>query len=336
MDWTVIIPTRGRPTKLAACLRALGNQKEAPGFEVLVSVDGPDGGEGVVVDDLGAACGARVMFSDVAQGPASARNRAFESARGRWTLLLNDDVVPAPDLLARHAAARGEGVVGGDDMVLGSAPFKVEPHDRLFDRLIRETSMVFFYDQMTDDDPSRDWGWRHAWTLNLSLRTEAVREVGGFTDALPGAAFEDIELAWRLRERFGSRVLYRPGAVVEHDHRYEPAGYLKRERMLGRDAWALAGANATCALELFGRDLHDPSEVAYSGAFVDREASTAARAEAVFCSLADLPSGAIDGRVVPAVYQQHLLLKRWWWRFGLLEAAGAARALGDGMPVGGA
>jgi hypothetical protein len=50
----------------------------------------------------------------------------------------------------------------------------------------------------------RDWGWRHAWTLNLSVRTDAVNEVGGFSTALPGAAFEDVELGWRLRERFGS------------------------------------------------------------------------------------------------------------------------------------
>jgi hypothetical protein len=52
--------------------------------------------------------------------------------------------------LARHAARRGRRVgVGDNDLVLGSAPFRVEKPDRLFDRLVRETSMVFFYDQMT-------------------------------------------------------------------------------------------------------------------------------------------------------------------------------------------
>ena len=40
-------------------------------------------------------------------------------------------------------------------MVLGSAPWKVHEPDSLFDRLIRETSMVFFYDQMTDEPGRR-------------------------------------------------------------------------------------------------------------------------------------------------------------------------------------
>lgn len=335
MEWTVIIPTRGRPTKLAACARALARQADAPGFEVLVSVDGPDRGEGVVVDEFGSALDARLLSSDSPAGPAAARNRAFAEARGRWTLLLNDDVVPDADLLARHAAARAEGGVGGDDLVLGSAPFRVEKPDRLFDRLIRETSMVFFYDQMDDRDPTRDWGWRHAWTLNLSVRTDGVNEAGGFSTALPGAAFEDVELAWRLRERFGSRVLYRPAARVEHDHRYEPAGYLQRERMLGRDAWALAGASSACAAELFGRDIRSNEEIAYSAEFVAREARGAAEIERGFLGLADLPSTAAGAALVPVIYQQHLLLKRWWWRVGLLEAAGESTGSIDGGPVAG-
>ncbi|MEM7754505.1 MAG: glycosyltransferase [Planctomycetota bacterium] len=328
MDWTVIIPTRGRPTKLAACVRALSRQTAAPEFELLVAVDGPDQGEGLVVEELAGNVPATVLVSDEPAGPAAARNRAFAEARGRWTLLLNDDVVPEADLLARHVEARAEGAVGDDDLVLGSAPFRVEKPDRLFDRLVRETSMVFFYDQMDNADPARDWGWRHAWTLNLSVRTDAVNEVGAFSTALPGAAFEDVELGWRLRERFGAsgggRVLYRPAARVEHDHRYEPAGYLGRERMLGRDAWALADANAACAHELFGRDIRSADEVAYSRAFVEREARTAALIESGFLSLGGIPADAVGSKLVPILYQQHLLVKRWWWRVGLLEGSGEA------------
>jgi hypothetical protein len=302
----------------------------------VVAVDGPDAGEGAACARDGAGLDLRVLTSDEPAGPAAARNRAFEVARGEMTLLLNDDVVPDAACLARHAAARAE--VGPHDMVLGSAPFRVEADDRLFDRLVRETSMVFFYDQMTPakvgaagwDDPSfrgHDWGFRHAWTLNLTLPTEDVRAVGGFTTALPGAAFEDVELAWRLRERFASRVIYRPEAIVEHDHRYEPEGYLERERALGRDAWALAGVSAGCARELFGRDIRSDEEVAYSRAFVARERATVARLESSFRGLVELPAGSVGGAhgsaLLELVYQQHVVLKRWYWRSGLLEAAGA-------------
>ncbi len=339
MEWSVVIPTKGRPGKLAACVAALAGQKDAPAFEVIVGVDGPDAGEAAACEGVRGGLDLRVVASQPkrggALGPAAARNRALELARGRMLLLLNDDVVPAGDLLARHVAARAG--VSDKTMVLGAAPFRVEADDRLFDRLIRETSMVFFYDQMTAakvgaasaEDPAfrdRDWGYRHAWTLNLSVELEAVKAVGGFATTLPGAAFEDVELGWRLKERFGSAVVYRPEAVVEHDHRYEPAGYLKRERMLGRDAWALARANEGCARDLFGRDVRSADEVAYSRAFVEREAKTAGRLEKAFLGLADLPAGAVGGEraseVLNLVYGQHVLLKRWWWRVGLLEAAG--------------
>lgn len=347
MEWSVVIPTKGRPGKLAACIAALAGQVGGPGgmgaegFEVIVGVDGPDQGEAAACEAVRGGLDLRVVASQPkrggALGPAAARNRALELARGRMLLLLNDDVVPAGDVLARHAAARAAGGISDRTMVLGAAPFRVESDDRLFDRLIRETSMVFFYDQMVPskvgaasaEDPAfrdRDWGYRHAWTLNLSVELEAVRAVGGFATTLPGAAFEDVELGWRLKEKFGSAVLYRPEAVVEHDHRYEPAGYLKRERMLGRDAWALARANEACARDLFGRDVRSAEEVAYSRAFVEREATTAGRLERAFLGLAELPAGAVDGErageIVNLVYGQHVLLKRWWWRVGLLEAAG--------------
>lgn len=340
---SVIIPTYARAAKLAACVRALAEQTIDPRrFEVLVSVDGPDAGEAAAVRD---AAGGKIEAAVIAgprQGPAAARNRVIANARGSLLLLLNDDVIPAPDLIARHAEAHESlaaeaARTGREDtrrpvMVLGSAPWVVHQPDRLFDRLIRETSMVFFYDRMdgvgTDAAapvPNRDWGFRHAWTLNLSVPTAVVREVGGFSESLPSACYEDLEWAWRVRERFGSPVLYRPLARVRHDHRYEPAGYLERERTLGADAFRLAAASPACARAVFGRDVDSPDELAYSRAFVDRERSAAERLELSFLALADLPASAIDGphapRLVTLIYEQHVLLKRWHWRRGLLEAA---------------
>ena len=37
-------------------------------------------------------------------GPGAARNRGATACRAPWTLILNDDAMPAPDLLARHLA----------------------------------------------------------------------------------------------------------------------------------------------------------------------------------------------------------------------------------------
>lgn len=336
MHLSVLIPTHQRPEKLASCLRGIARQTlDADLFEVLVGIDGPESGE---VEAAREAFPAARVFELPKAGPAATRNALIEQASGRWLLWLNDDVTPARDCLREHLEAQiSMDALGRPAMVLGAAPWKIHEPDRLFDRLVRESSMVFFYDQMTPErnpiacaDPLHDWGFRHAWTLNLSVPAANVREVGGFDATLPEACFEDLEWAWRMRERFATPVLFRPGAVVLHDHRYEPRGYLDRERKLGAQSWLLAGASPECARAIFGRDVRDRDEVEYARAFVERERSAAQRLEKTLCELASIPASAIGGphagTIIEAIYQQHLLLKRWCWRSGLVEAAGRVGA----------
>ncbi len=325
----MLVPTRGRPRAIARCVAALAAQRGAPPFEVLVGIDGPDAGETEAIERVRGSLDIRAEPGE-ASGPAATRNRLVAAARAPMLLLLNDDVVPDPDLVAVHACEQGLlGESGAPAMVLGDAPFACEEPDRLFDRLIRETSMVFFYDRMRGvhaRGPGHDWGFRHAWTLNLSAPTAMVRGVGGFCGSLPGAAFEDIELAWRLHDAFGARVLYRPGARVVHHHRYEPGAYLAREESLGRDALALARANPACALDTFGRDVASAGEAEACRAFVGRERKAADELRVSLLALAERPAeGATDGQV-REIYEKHLPLKRWHWRLGLSRASGERTA----------
>jgi hypothetical protein len=224
--------------------------------------------------------------------------------------------------------------------------------DSLFDRLVRETSMIFFYNVMNApaasphlpgvmacacglptgcDAAAHDWGFRHCFGLNHSVCTEALREAGGYTTFPATYGYEDVEAAWRLGERFGMPVLYRPRASAEHDHRYSPRDYLEREEKLGYAAWGFAHQSPSCARELFGRDITGEGEIGYCREFVAREAKTADRLRATLVSLASIPAGAVAGdqaaALINALYEQHLLLKRWMWRRGLARAAAEAAAL---------
>ena len=180
---TIVIPTRQRPELLSACVGALTRQQNAPRFEVIVTVDGPDSGESAAIRSAVAGhpdFDCTVIEGDP-EGPAVARNRAIESARGDLMLLLNDDVVPDGSLVRTHMEAHE--ALDNDALVLGSAPWH-RPHDEsLFDRMVFDTSTVFFYDTMenADDAKTRDWRFRHAWTLNLSLPPRLARSVGGFS-----------------------------------------------------------------------------------------------------------------------------------------------------------
>ena len=220
-------------------------------------------------------------------------------------------------------------------MILGSAPWVVPTtsEDTLFDRLVRETSMIFFYDRMTEAlaraevGTDHDWGFRHAWTLNLSLPRAEFERVGGFDERLTFACYEDLEFARRVHGNGRVPVLYRPACIAQHDHRVTPESYLARERLMGKAALQLAAAAPDCAREVFGRDITSREELDYSREFVRREQPLADRLAKSFAALATIPASSIDGpqaqMILRTLYEHHLLLKRWTWRQGLCEGLGA-------------
>lgn len=320
VDLTIAIPSRGRIGQLTRLLTALTRQTlHAHRFEVLVGLDG----EASPVSHPRA----RILRLQH-RGPAATRNTLVAIAQGEVILFLNDDVIPEPDLAERHLAAHRE--LGPADLVLGSAPWVVPEGDTLFDRLIRETSLIFFYDAMNEVERDRDWGFRHAWTLNLSLRTDIARQCP-FDERLRRAMFEDLEWGYRLALSHGSRVLYRPGARVTHDHRYTPADYLARERRLGAEALTLAAVNPACAEAIFRRDIRDAEFVRECRRLIAQEQEVAFVLEREFLDLAHAPvsAGAHSGADIPALYQRFVPLKRHWWRQGLVEAAARAPGLGS-------
>ncbi len=390
MDLSVIIPSHQRAEKLFACLDALAHQTLEPDrYEVLVGLDGADEVSewaaerawGAVVEracdaephgGVALAAGGLRIVTCRRQGYNGVRNELLGLASGRYLVSLNDDVLPDPEFLEAHLGAQDAAhEAGRPAIVAGYSPFRVHADDTLFDRLLRETSMVFFYDRMVgsgargpalDGGPDapeadaferpaargardRDWGFRHCWGMNFSAPLAAVREAGAFTAFDLAYGYDDIELAYRLTRRFGMPVLFRPEARADHDHRYTPREVLDRERRLGRSAWLYAGRHPEFARAVFGRDIRAEAEVAYSREFVEREGGTAERLERSFLGLAEIPARAVDwsdaraipsrvgegryaARLVNLVYEQHLLLKRWWWRRGLLEAAGAVAPAG--------
>ena len=331
MDVSVIIPTRGRPEKAAACVEALTRQTLAPErYEVLVGLDGPDPATVEAVTRVWNLPDEHLILDVGARaGQATVRNRLLPHARGRSLVFLNDDTIPSPALLEIHARepalARER---GRPALIVGSAPWKRPVPDRLFDRLIRETSMVFFYDRMDTPEslanPMRDWGFRHAWMINLSAPAELVRGVGGLGVFPCSYGYEDDELAYRLQRQHDAPVLYRPGAAAAHDHWLTPGEYLAREYKLGYAAHSFARLRPQCAAALFGRDVGGAEEREYTRLYVPRELPAARRLFESFLQAAALPAGAGDGLhgalLVRTLYEQHLPVKRWFWRRGLLDA----------------
>jgi len=330
MMLSVLIPTHGRPGLLDRCLRSLASQSaDGFGVEVIVGVDGDDSGETESAHRWSSATIPMRALPASHAGPAATRNRIVRDAAGETLLFLNDDVVAAPGLLEVHAAAQRELADKGQAaMVLGSAPWAVEQPDRVIDRLTRETSLVFFYDQMVGapaSDPDHDWGWRHAWTLNLSLPARCVREVGGFCERMRRPVYEDIELAFRVHERFGVPTLFRPDAVVEHHHRYEAASLLAREYVLGHQSHRLAEVSPACARDIFRRDPLDAAVLAGAKQTVEARRRDATLRIGEFFETAGEPSDLLDTEGLEAVYGLYVSCRGYLRSMGLADAgAGGA------------
>lgn len=329
----MLIPTFNRAAKLAACVASLARQTTAARFEVVVGLDGPDSeghdaAERAWRESGGPAGGLRVIECQRA-GYTIVRNRLVAEARGRVILSLNDDVVADPALVEahwrEHERRRVENM--GPAIVVGDAPYALRPPgqpDSMLDRIVRETSMVFFYDVMNTPeglrDREKDWGFRHCFGLNFSAQTALVREAGGFL-ALPHVyGYDDIELGWKLARRFNTPVIYRPEARVVHDHFYTASSLIEREFALGQAAWAFAAVNPEFARAVFGRDIRSSAEVARAGECLETQRDQASAARKVLNKLEQIPSSA-PGPSVREWYERVLPAKRWEWRRGLLTAA---------------
>lgn len=332
IEVSVVIPTRGRPGKLGACVASLARQSlPVDRYEVLVGLDGPDPASVEAATRVWDGPDDRLTIDVSAHsGPSAVRNRLLARAKGRTILFLNDDVVPSGTLVEVHAHEQDEAHRRGRPaLVVGSSPWKRFSNERLFDRLIRETSMVFFYDRMDTPEglsqPMKDWGFRHAWSLNLSGPLDMILSAGGFTVfPQPFYGYEDIELAYRMAQKHAAPVFYRPAARVEHDHRMDPCEYLGREYTLGYESLTFARMRPACSLALFGRDITGREEAEYCRMHVERERTTMVRLKASLEQMGlmspDILSGESGATLRRLLYEHHLPLKRWAWRAGLLDA----------------
>jgi len=228
--FSIVIPTYERPETLFQVLGALEGQTDPPSLEVVVVDDGSR-------DDTAARLEAyrpSYPFRFVSQrnrGPAAARNRGIEEARGRYVLFLGDDTVPEAGLLAVHAAAHGE----KRDSPVAVLGYTTWPHDRRvspFLHHINEYGLQFGYGLIDDFEAVP---FNFFYTSNISLPRALLLEAGLFDTTFPHAAWEDIEMAYRLM-KLGMKIVYRPRAVARHHHEITFSSFRRRQEKSGEAA----------------------------------------------------------------------------------------------------
>lgn len=200
---SVIVPVHNGAGFLDRCLARLA-QSTFRDYECIV-VDDASTDE---TRSVAAQHGARLVSLDQRGGPARARNRGAERARGEVLMFVDADVCVHADTLSQVAGHfRDHPAV---DALIGSYddaptdPGFISQYKNLFHHYTHQVSR------------------REAWTFWAgcgAIRRRLFLEVKGFDESYTRPSVEDIELGYRLRAR-GARIDLDPSVQVTHLKRW--------------------------------------------------------------------------------------------------------------------
>jgi GT2 family glycosyltransferase len=150
----------------------------------------------------------KVSFSQVEENPSAAHNRNTGAwkAHSDWICFTDADCVPKLNWIDQFANAITEetSAMGGTVALPAYMGYW-----GWCDHLIGFGSLATGIAKKQQLD--------FAATCNLCIRREIFQELGGFDESFIGAAGEDWDLSWRLREA-GYTIKFVPEAIVMHHH----------------------------------------------------------------------------------------------------------------------
>jgi GT2 family glycosyltransferase len=238
---SVVVCTRDRPDDLRRCLTSLTSQ-DHPNFAVWVVDNAPASGiTQQIVESFGHEMEIHYLV-EPRPGLSRARNTALRAdLDGDILAWLDDDEVADPLWLAELARA------------FDGRPEVVAASGAVIAAELRTQAQVWF-EQYGGHSKGRgftaDWFSPLTWSrqhplyplppfgvgANMALRTEAVRRLGGFDEALgagtPAQGAEDTKMFTDLLLA-GGTVAYWPSAVTRHFHRRDLNGLRRQMRGYG-------------------------------------------------------------------------------------------------------
>lgn len=234
---SVIIPTYNKPEVLKMTLEALERQTFPKNrFEVIVIDDGSLPGVRQKIKNFLSQIKLNLSFLvQNHRGPAAARNKGIKKAKGKIALIINDDTIATPELLERHYEFHQKhsfenfGLLG---LVTWHPDLEVTP----FMYWLEHGGPYFSFWPIK----GKEAGWQRFWTCNISLKKNFLLKNGLFDEEFPYAAWEDVELGYRLGKA-GFRLFYDKKALGYHYHPTTISSIKKKMRANGESAILLRG-----------------------------------------------------------------------------------------------
>lgn len=218
---SVIIPTRNGNDSLRVCLGALARDFPAEAETIVVS----DGGQ----TDLGTLLAdfltpLRLTCLHVQHGgPAYARNRGLEIARGEIAVFTDDDCSPRPGWLTAITA----GVSSSPAVATGGITFNGVPANSYADAAQVVLDLVALHELESCGEV------RFFPANNCAFPIAPLRQLKGFDESYHTSEDRDLLRRWRAA---GNRVAMAKDAVVDHNSAPDLLGYVRKFYGYGRGA----------------------------------------------------------------------------------------------------
>ena len=196
---SIIIPAYNAEKTIGQCLKALLEQSfPADAYEVIVVDDGSTDKTGEIVRGYNV----RYLRQDN-RGPATARNKGAEEAKGDIILFTDSDCAPDKDWVkemvgsfSKPDVAAVKGVYKTEQKSLTARFAQIEFEERY--EMLKNADSIDMID-----------------TYSAGFRREIFFKAGGFDASFPSANNEDTELSYRM-SKLGFKMVFNPDAVVYH------------------------------------------------------------------------------------------------------------------------
>ena len=233
LTFSVVVPTFNRPAALRACLEALANiEYSKDEWEAIVVDDGGSQPLDAVIRDFSARLPLRFLRQENA-GPAAARNRGAQEARGQFLAFTDDDCAPdklwlrhLQEALQRHPQT----LIGGhtlnalrDNSYAGASQLLI---DYLYEQWNERAGTAQFFA-----------------SNNMAMNRAAFLQLGGFDTTFTRAASEDREWCERWIAS-GRELFYAPKATIRHAHNLTLRSLWRQHFAYGSGAWQFHQARA--------------------------------------------------------------------------------------------
>lgn len=223
--YSIIIPTNTNNTAFCECLQALSEHDNSEDIEVIIVADGILIKESFF--DRFNLPGLQFLSLPENRGPAYARNKGAEIAKGDVLFFIDADVIILADTMNKirlhfQTPYSSEGLIGSYD--------DQPKHEHFVSRF---RNLLHHYVHQVSSEKANTF-----WTACGAIRKSVFDEVGGFDDSFLNASVEDIEFGYRVIQN-QYRIKLNKSVQVKHLKRWTLFTMIRTDIFLRAVPWTI-------------------------------------------------------------------------------------------------